>query len=98
MTAEELLDKDYFHLVLDSRGTNISVGEIERAMREYAKIKCKDLLEIVVEKAEVKNSFYSSFTGLTEEVGKVFYTDNDGTFHVDNESILNVINLENFIE
>jgi hypothetical protein len=54
---------------------------IEEAMKEYAKLKCQELLEIVAEKAEVKD-FYI----LSEPFCKI----------VDIDSILNAVDLEKF--
>jgi hypothetical protein len=78
MTAEDLLEKDYFHLVLDSRDSNISVGEIQGAMREYATLKCKELLEIVAEKAYAQVEYDCAV--------------------IDKDSILNAVNLKEFIK
>lgn len=55
------------------------VAKIEDAMKEYAKLKCEELLKIVAEKAEV------SFNKFGEE-------------YVDKESILNAVNLNEFIK
>ena len=52
MGAEEFLNNNHFHLIMDSRNTNILNGDIERAMQDYATMKCKELLEIVAEKAD----------------------------------------------
>jgi hypothetical protein len=37
-TAEEFLNKEYYHIILDSRDTWINVGDIKRAMIEFAKL------------------------------------------------------------
>ncbi len=37
-TSDELLNKEYYHIVLDSKGTWVNVGDIERAMVEFAKL------------------------------------------------------------
>jgi len=84
MTAEDLLEKDYFHLVLDSRDSNISVGEIQGAMREYATLKCKELLEIVAEKAELDYEKYDNYDAQSCEINK--------------DSILNAVDLKEFIK
>lgn len=89
MKAYELLDNDYFHLILDSRECNISVGEIEGAMKEYAKLKCQELLEIVAEKAEAEIKYeYSGNTGSE-------YLDEWAV--VNKDSILNTVDLDKFI-
>ena len=83
MTAEELLEEDYFHLILDLKGTEVSVGEIQDAMREFARIKCQELLEIVVEKAKTKK----------EDFGGMQYYD-----VIDKDSILKAVDLSKFIK
>ena len=37
-TAEDLLNKEYYHIVLDSKDTWVNVGDIEIAMIEFAKL------------------------------------------------------------
>ena len=37
-TADEFLNKEYYHIILDSRDTWINVGDIKRAMIEFAKL------------------------------------------------------------
>lgn len=37
-TADEFLNKEYYHIVLDSKDTWVNVGDIERAMVEFAAI------------------------------------------------------------
>jgi hypothetical protein len=59
MTAHEFLDKEYFYLIIDSRGTDIYSEDIEQAMQKYAKLKCKQLLDIVAEKAQVTDYGYA---------------------------------------
>jgi hypothetical protein len=56
MTAHEFLNKEYFYLIIDSRETNIDSEDIEKAMQEYTKMKCQDLLRIVAEKALIKGN------------------------------------------
>lgn len=61
MTAHEFLDKEHFYLIIDSRDTNIDSEDIEQAIKEYSKLKCQELLEIVAEKAKVEevwNNYY----------------------------------------
>lgn len=88
MTAHEFLDKEYFYLILDSRGTNIYSEDIEKAMADFARYKCKELLEIVAEKARADIKYeYSGNTGSE-------YCDEWAV--VDKKSILNCVDLENF--
>ena len=37
-TADEFLNKEYYHIVLDSKDTWVNVGDIESAMVEFAKL------------------------------------------------------------
>lgn len=37
-TAEEFLNKEYYHVVLDSKDTWVNVGDIQRAMVEFAEL------------------------------------------------------------
>ena len=37
-TADDFLNKEYYHIILDSRDTWINVGDIKRAMIEFAKL------------------------------------------------------------
>jgi hypothetical protein len=57
--------------------------DIVKSMNEYVKEKCKELLEIVAEKAETKTV---GFPGL-----------NTKTCTVDRDSILNAVDLDSFI-
>ena len=54
MTAHEFLDKEYFYLILDSRDTDIYPEDIGKAMADFARYKCKELLLLVAEKAKVE--------------------------------------------
>ena len=70
--------------------TNFKEGHyfvIEEAMKEYARIKCEELLLLVAEKAETKELFVNgSNGGWYEKVGKV-----------DKDSLLNAVDLDSFI-
>ena len=68
--------------------------EFEEAMKEYAKMKCKELLEIVAEKAKIRDE-----DGDVYEQPKGFYC--NGELYetwVDKDSILNAVNLNEFIK
>jgi len=51
-TAEELLNKEYYHIVLDSKDTWVNVGDIERAMIEFAKLHVEAALKATYENIE----------------------------------------------
>jgi uncharacterized sporulation protein YeaH/YhbH (DUF444 family) len=81
MTAEQYRIENYNYKISD--GDNI-----ENLMQEFAKIKCKELLEIVVEKAKAEIKYeYSGNTGSE-------YLDEWAV--VDKDSILNAVDLEKF--
>ena len=80
MTAEDLLHEQYFNIVLDIRETYLTDSDITSAMKEYARLKCEELLKIVAEKAQV----YADEGGYSE--------------FVDEDSILNAIDLNEFIK
>jgi hypothetical protein len=61
MTAEDLLHESYFNIVLDIRETYLTDSDITSAMKEYARLKCEELLKIVVEKAEVEYDWNTSY-------------------------------------
>jgi hypothetical protein len=52
-----------------------------QAIQEYAQLKCKQLLEIVAEKAEIEWDAVNNYTDLA---------------HISKDSILNCVNLEEF--
>ena len=82
MTTEQYLLNNRVE-VFGEYGDTSQMEEFAKAMQEYTRIKCKELLEIVAEKAEVKT--VSIPNGL-----------NIKTCVVDKDSILNVIDLEKF--
>lgn len=65
--------------------------EIIVSMREYAKLKCQELLEIVAEKAEIK-TIYESNDQPSSSFGDYEYE------VVDKDSILNAVDLDKFLE
>lgn len=72
----------------------ITFTEVENLIKDYSAMKCEELLEIVAEKAKVENSCYGIYEN---EVATVLYTENEGSYFVNAESILNAVNLEEFI-
>ena len=88
MTAEDLLHESYFNIVLDIRETYLTDSDITSAMKEYARLKCEELLKIVAEKAQTKELFVNgSNGGWYDKVG-----------YVDKDSILNAVDLNEFIK
>lgn len=74
--------------ITDGLFNDIQKSLIEKAIKEYTKIKCKELLEIVAEKAQASIKYeYSGNTGSE-------YCDEWAV--VDKESVLNCVDLENF--
>ena len=95
MTAEEILViNNVFGVIGTDIRFNLNLSRdcyiatqhnIKRAMQEYARIKCKELLEIVAEKAEVEEVDY-------EDGQEWIY------YHkVNKDSILNAVDLDKFI-
>lgn len=81
MTAEHILEE----WLSQTDKTNLKEGHyfvIKEAMKEYTELKCRELLEIVAEKAKADMNF--NFTGNTPYVIK--------------SSILNAVDLKNFIK
>ena len=75
MTAKSILEE----WLSQTDQTNLKQGHyfvIEEAMKEYAKMKCKELLEIVAEKAKITDFGYT----------------------VSRDSIINAVNLDEFIK
>lgn len=48
-TADEFLNKEYYHIILDSEDTYVNVGDIEGAMIEFAKLHVQKALESAAE-------------------------------------------------
>ena len=72
-------------LLADGMGT-------EEALKEFAKIKCQELLEIVAEKARIINE-----DGDVYQQPHIFFCNGEAHKNwVDKDSILNCVDLENF--
>jgi len=86
MTAEDILNYNesqaYYNQNSDYR---------IKSMKEYARLKCQELLEIVVEKAKIKEVDYIG----EEEISEKFITKHY-SYTIDRDSILNTIDLEKF--
>lgn len=55
-TADEFLNKEYYHIVLDSKDTWVNVGDIERAMIEFAKLHVEAALYVASERADLTDN------------------------------------------
>ena len=64
--------------ITDSLFDDIQKSLMEEVIKDYAKLKCKELLEIVAEKAEVNVINYNDY-------------------EVDKDSVLNAVDLNEFI-
>lgn len=82
MTARETIMEGNEGMEFRDVIDNLYDGTILECMKSYAKEKCQELLEIVAEKAKVKVSQHCF--ELSEEVDK--------------DSILNAVNLDEFIK
>jgi hypothetical protein len=58
-TADEFLNKEYYHIVLDSKDTWVNVGDIQRAMVEFAKLHVEAALKEASEDVELET--YGNF-------------------------------------
>jgi hypothetical protein len=103
MTAEDLLHESYFNIVLDIRETYLTDSDITSAMKEYARLKCEELLKIVAENAQIKVEKKSQY-GKSRKWQKVKENEEFGLFDyemrtsVDKSSILNAVDLNEFIK
>lgn len=99
MTAEEYLQDSLkiSHFYNDRYDMMCCFSDdVQLAIQEYAKLKCQELLKIVVDKAKVKNTLY--YSGRDNiDIAFDFYSELDGRFEVDKDSILNSVNLDDFI-
>lgn len=87
MTAEDFLQEhlEISHFYLDKyEQTCCFSADVQKAMREFAELKCKELLEIVAEKAKTRKEYYDPFI--------------EPSIIVDKDSILNAVNLKEFIQ
>jgi hypothetical protein len=87
MTAEEFLEQ------VDKSDNDIS-SIIEKAMTGFAELKCKELLKIVAEKAKIKDEDNDTY-----EQPHIFYCNGEEyKTWVDKDSILNAVDLKEFIK
>ena len=71
--------------------------QIEKAMQEYARLKCQELLLLVAEKANIRHTFTSAIDGkTTHSYDKIFSAENS-MFTIDKDYILNAVDLDSFI-
>ena len=59
LTAEEFLNKEYYHVVLDSKDTWVNVGDIKRAMVEFAQMHVEAALKEASEKFDLYSNKYA---------------------------------------
>jgi hypothetical protein len=89
--------------ITNSLFTDIQKSLIEKAMKEYTELKCKELLEIVAEKAKIKTEKKSQY-GKYRKWQKVKDDEEFDLFDyemrnsVDKDSILNSVDLKEFIK
>lgn len=88
MTAEEyLLDNN--EEVFGKHGDTSQFEEVAEAMKEYARLKCEELIKIVAEKAKANIEYtYSGNVGEYRDEWAI----------VNKDSILNAVDLEEFIK
>lgn len=97
MTAENYLENTFSETGFDIDNTiqkNLVIG----AMKWYAMLKCEELLKIVAEKAEVEKTHISPVNNiLSREVSKSLGFENTDV-KVSTDSILNAVDLNEFIK
>lgn len=95
MTAEQYLLNNRVE-VFGEYGDTSQMEEFAKAMQEYTRIKCQELLEIVAEKVNIRHTFTSAIDGkTTHSYDKIFSTENS-MFTIDKDSLVNVVDLEKF--
>lgn len=72
----------------------------EEFLQEYAKIKCKELLEIVAEKAKMVETYYNHVDKkyVTEIIQEKEFKGEQEIIFIDKDSIFNAVDLDEFIE
>ena len=96
MTIEEFYKE---HNVLVSMPIDVvdTPSHTMAMMREYAKLKCQELLEIVVEKVNIRHTFTSTVDGkITHDYDKMFVVENS-MFSINKDSMFSVVDLDSFI-
>lgn len=95
MAAENILNK----WLLQTDETILNKGLyflIEEAMKEYAKLKCQELLKIVAEKAKIKRNHYLNNQQLLSQAEEKTFNPYEYSYFISKDSILNAVDLENF--
>ena len=102
MTAEEFT-QDYLDASDDfmfsmeeqlSQCVGFNYSNIIDLMQEYARLKCKELLEIVAEKAKIKTENNLVY----QQPYKFYCNKEEHSIFVDKDSILNAVDLNSFIK
>ena len=97
MSAEEMLKENYSTKPdIDNPYKLYWSEDVIQAMKEYAELKCQELLEIVAEKVNIRHTFTSTIDGkTTHSYDKIFSTKNS-MFTIDKDSLDNVVDLDSF--
>jgi len=90
MKAEELLEQLLEEYHYDKDAIMVSTAFLDMFAKEYARLKCKELLEIVAEKAKTK-TIYEINDQPSSSFGDYEYD------VVDKDTILNAVDLNSFI-
>lgn len=92
MTAEEILEQTFnlYEYRMVGGVYNQTEEVVLEAMREYARLKCKELLEIVAEKVRIVED------GDIDNPYEEYFLDLGGSLRVNKDSILNAVDLEDF--
>ena len=97
MTAEQYLLNNRVE-VFGEYGDTSQMEEFAKAMQEYTRIKCKELLEIVAEKAKMAETYYNYVDKkyVTEIIQEKEFKGEQEIIFIDKNSILNAVDLETF--
>jgi len=90
MTAREIIMEGNEGYSFIDVINNLTEDQIIDCMHEYTRIKCKELLEIVAEKAKIVEDGYEQYDE--------YWLDLGGSLKVDKNSILNAVDLKEFIK
>lgn len=93
MTTEDFLQEhlEISHFYSDIYEETVCFSkDVQKAMKEYTKLKCQELLLLVAEKVRIIED------GDVDNPYEEYFLDLGGSLRVDKDSILNAVDLETF--
>lgn len=79
-------------------GFDFDISQVEQLIEGFALMKCQELLEIVVEKALLKEVYVSPMNGVETVTLSYAFGGENTEYNVDEYSILNAVDLNEFIK